>query len=104
MRLLSAPTLRTIEAEQSMRSTLVATVVLGSALVSGSAGVNARPVANPTATLPFGALIGHLQPRAPQFSPHSPAEHNVQQQMSMFDAHQHKLDERLDKRLNICRC
>jgi hypothetical protein len=50
------------------------------------------------------APIGHLQPRAQQFSPRSPAEQTEQQRMSTFDAEQQKLDEELDKRLNICRC
>jgi hypothetical protein len=42
--------------------------------------------------------------RAPQFSPRAPDEQIEQQQMSKFDAEQRKLDEQLDKSLNICRC
>jgi hypothetical protein len=53
--------------------------------------------------VPDGAPIGHLQPRAQQFSPSAPAEQNEQQQISAYDAQQQKLDEELDKRLNICR-
>jgi hypothetical protein len=49
------------------------------------------------------APIGHLQPRAQQFSPRSPGEQTVQQQMSIYDAEQQKLDKQLDKQLNICR-
>jgi hypothetical protein len=49
------------------------------------------------------APIGHLQPRAEHFSPRSPAEQTEQQQMSTYDAQQQKLDEQLDKQLNICR-
>jgi hypothetical protein len=45
-----------------------------------------------------------LQPRAQQFSPRSPTDQTEQQQMSIFDAQQQKLDDLLDKRLNICRC
>jgi hypothetical protein len=54
---------------------------------------------NPATTGPQ-APIGHLQPRA---QPFSPAEQAEQQQMSAYDAEQQKLDEQLDKRLNICR-
>jgi hypothetical protein len=84
-----------------MRSTLVMTFFLGSALVSGSA-VNAEPPASSLTTVP-SAPIGHLQPRAQQFSPRSPAEQTEQQQMSIYDAEQQKLDKQLDKQLNICR-
>ena len=87
-----------------MRSTLLI-IALGSTLaVSGSAAVNAQPVADSATTVPTSAPIGHLQPRAQQFSPRSSAEQSEQQKMSGFDAQQQKLDEELDKRLNICRC
>ncbi len=85
-----------------MRS-LLAISVIGSVLVFGNAAVNAAPLAGSTPTVPGNAPIGHLQPRAQQFSPHSPAEQTVQQQMSTYDAEQQKLDEKLDKQLNICR-
>jgi len=78
------------------------TAALGSALMLGIASGHADPLAM-TSTVP-AAPIGHLQPRAQQFSPRSPAEQDQQQQMSKFDAEQQKLDERLDKSLNICRC
>jgi hypothetical protein len=55
------------------------------------------------ATMPGGAPIGHLQPRAWQFAPESTAEQAQQGAMSNFDAEQQKLDEQLDKHLNICR-
>jgi hypothetical protein len=87
--------------EQSMRSLLVISVI-GSVLVFGNAAVNAEPLAGSTATVPI-APIGHLQPRAEQFSPRSPAEQTVQRQLSRYDAEQQKLDEQLDKQLNICR-
>jgi hypothetical protein len=87
-----------------MRSTLLITAALGSALVLGNAGGNAAPLQGPTTTVPADAPIGHLQPRAQPSSPRSPAEQTMQQQMSVFDAQQQKLDEQLDKRLNICRC
>jgi hypothetical protein len=88
--------------EQSMRSQLLAISVVSSVLIFGDAAVNAEPLAGSTATVP-SAPIGHLQPRAQQFSPRSPAEQTEQQQMSIYDAEQQKLDERLDKQLNICR-
>jgi hypothetical protein len=87
--------------EQSMRS-LLAISVIGSVLLFGNAAVNAEPLAGSTTTVP-SAPIGHLQPRAQQFSPSSPREQTVQQQMSGYDAEQQKLDEQLDKKLNICR-
>jgi hypothetical protein len=49
------------------------------------------------------APIGHLQPRAQQFSPASPANQAVDRQLSTYDARQQKLDEQLDKQPNICR-
>jgi len=46
----------------------------------------------------------HVQPRAEDFSPHSAANELEQRKLSAFDAKQNKLDEELDKKLNICRC
>jgi hypothetical protein len=42
-------------------------------------------------------------PAPSSFPPRSPAEQVEQQNMSIFDAQQQKLDEALDKHLNICR-
>ena len=86
-----------------MRTTLLITVILGSILVLGNAVGNAASIGDPGTTVYGNAPIGHLQPRAEQFPPHSPAEQVEQQNMSMFDAQQRKLDEELDKQLNICR-
>jgi hypothetical protein len=88
-----------------MRSILLVTAALGCALVLGNtAGNAAGPMAGvPTTPVPGGAPIGHLQPRAQQFAPGAPAEQTEQQQLSAYDARQQKLDEELDKRLNICR-
>jgi hypothetical protein len=87
-----------------MRSTLLITLALGTALVaSGDAAVFAQSIAGAsTGVLP--APIGHLQPRTRQFSSRSAAEQAEQQKMSQFDVEQQKLDGELDKRLNICRC
>jgi hypothetical protein len=56
------------------------------------------------ASKPRPAPIGHAQPRTSDFSPNSHAERAVQDELSGFDAQQKKLDEVLDKKLNICRC
>jgi hypothetical protein len=87
-----------------MRSTLLIALALGSALAaSGGAAALAQAIAVPATGVP-SAPIGHLQPRAQPFSSFSAAEQAEQQKMSNFDAEQQKLDEELDKRLNICRC
>ncbi len=82
-----------------MRKTLLIVTILGGALVSGSAAGNAAP----GMTVYGNAPVGHLQPRAQQFSPTSPANQAVDEQLSTYDARQQKLDEQLDKQLNICR-
>ncbi len=81
-----------------MRSQLLAPLVVNCIVIFGDAAVNAEPIADSTAAVP-SAPIGHLQPRAQQFSLRSPGEQTVQQQMSIYDAEQQKLD----KQLNICR-
>jgi len=78
-------------------------VILVSAVLLGGATANADPLASPATTVPQ-APIGHLQPRAQQISPGAPAEQMEQQRLSRFDAEQQKLDQQLDKSLNICRC
>jgi hypothetical protein len=84
-----------------MRSLLMI-AVLGGALVAG--GVTRLNARQDWMTVYGNAPIGHLQPHAQMFSPSSTAEQTVQQKMSAFDAQQQKLDQRLDKSLNICRC
>ena len=81
-----------------MRTTLLATAILVNALVLGGTASYADPLTGTTPTV-WQAPIGHLQPRAQAVSPGAP----VEQQMSADDAEQEKLDEQLDKRLNICR-
>ena len=79
---------------------LATTVIAGAALASvdptaaqsGQAGVSIPQ-----------APIGHLQPRASHFAPRSGAEQVEQDRMSAFDAEQQKLDQELDRKLNICR-
>jgi hypothetical protein len=96
-------TLRSISTEQFMRSTPFIMAVLSTLAVSGSAAVNAQPIGVSATTMPWGAPIGHLQPRAQQFAPGSSAEQSVQNKISSFDAEQQRADEELDQRLNICR-
>jgi hypothetical protein len=82
---------------------LVTAALIGTcAIVSCSAIARADPLR--AAAKPWPAPIGHAQPHANDFSPSSPAEQAVQDQLSAFDAQQKKLDELLDKKLNICRC
>jgi hypothetical protein len=85
-----------------MRSILIVIAALGSVLVLGGAG-DIRQPGSPL-TVYGNAPIGHLQPHAGRFSPGSAAEQIEQEQMSTFNARQHKLDEELDKKLSICRC
>jgi len=85
-----------------MRKIVLIATILGGALVSGSAAGNAEPM-NSGLTVYGNAPIGHLQPRAQQFTPSSPAEQAEQQQQAVQDAQQQKFDEHLDRELNICR-
>jgi hypothetical protein len=102
---LKAPFAQSVE-ELMLR--LVATVgfvhaiVVGS--VVGSRVGNAEPLLTGSVKSTYQAPIGHLQPRAAQSVPSSAAEHIEQEKMSTFNAEQKKLDEQLDKSLNICRC
>ena len=86
-----------------MRTTLLITAILGSTLVLSNTVGNAASIGGPGTTVYGSAPIGHLQPRAQQLRPRSPAEKVEQQNMSICDAQQHKLDEERDKHLNICR-
>jgi len=87
--------------EQIMRSGFRVAAALGSLLVLGGAS-DMRP---PGTTVYGNAPIGHLQPHNPKFSPASAADQIEQEKMSQFNAEQRKLDEELDRKLNICsRC
>jgi len=97
-----APDLALKLVEYSMRSTFLVLVLVSMFVTSGNAAVRAQSIVDAPTTMPGGAPIGHLQPRAQQFAPRSAAE-QTEQEMSNFDAQQQKLDEELDKRLNICR-
>jgi hypothetical protein len=79
---------------------LAATVIAAAALAS--VDPTAAQNGQPGLSIPQ-APIGHLQPRASHFAPRSSAEQVEQDRMSAFDAEQQKLDQDLDRRLNICR-
>ena len=85
-----------------MPSRFFAVTIFTAAMLAGAVA-NAEPLSPIPPSVPQ-APIGHLQPRAPHFSSGSGAEQVEQDQMSAFDAKQHKLDMELDKSLNICRC
>jgi len=86
-----------------MRTPLLV-IAVASTIAWAGGGVMAQSITGSATGVPNSAPIGHLQPRAQQFSARSAAEQAEQQKMSAFDAQQQKLDEELDKSLNICRC
>jgi hypothetical protein len=86
-----------------MRKILPMMAILGGALVLGNVAGNAAPMTGSGNAVYGSAPVGHLQPRAQQFTPQSSAEQAEQQQMSTFDTQQQKEDQELDQRLNICR-
>ena len=83
-----------------MRTGFRFAAAVGSLLVLGGAS-DMRP---PGYTVYGNAPIGHLQPHDQHFAPTSAADQIEQERMSQFNAEQRKLDEELDKKLNICRC
>jgi hypothetical protein len=95
-----------------MRALLLATPILAGTLISSGLMARAEELAGPKGGAPIvnvqpradGTPTVHVQPRANDFSPHSTASEAEQRRLSAFDAKQQKLDEALDKTLNICRC
>jgi hypothetical protein len=85
-----------------MRSLIPATLVAACIIVSSCVIASANQLTEVPAPPP--APIGHAQPRAEDFSPGSQANQAEEHRLSTFDAEQQKLDEMLDKKLNICRC
>jgi hypothetical protein len=85
-----------------MRIVPLATAMLAGLLISN--GVNAGQPSGSAPSVPGEAPIGHRQPRSDGFSRNSPASRAEQEGISNFDARQQKLDQELDKALNICRC
>jgi hypothetical protein len=93
---------RTHNRDHFLLGLVTAALIVICAIVSSS--VIARADQLGVAAKPWPAPIGHAQPRANDFSPSSSAEQAVQDRLSAFDAQQKKMDEMLDKKLNICRC
>lgn len=84
-----------------MRSVLPATLIVATILIPGSSLIaNAEPLGPHVLPAP----VGHFQPRAQDFTAGSGANQIEQNRLSTFDAEQKKLDEQLDKKLDICRC
>lgn len=50
------------------------------------------------------APVGHAQPTPDGFLSDQNESPDEQQRLSNFDAEQHRMDQQLDKSLNICRC
>jgi len=48
--------------------------------------------------------VGHAQPTPDGFLSDQSESPDEQRRLSQFDAEQHRLDQQLDKSLNICRC
>jgi hypothetical protein len=84
-----------------MRKFLVM-LAFASAIVSSNAFAQDAGTVIPPTVPP--APVGHAQPTAGSFTPNSTANEIEQRRLSAFDAQQHKFDEMLDKKLNICRC
>jgi hypothetical protein len=80
---------------------LLVILALTSATVSTNALAQDAGIIPPTVP---PAPVGHAQPTPHNFVPNSTANAIEQQRLSTFDAEQQRLDEMLDKKLNICRC
>ena len=78
---------------------LIPALLIGAVAIATSSVTSAQQL---TGVPP--APIGHLQPRADGFAPGSDTNQAEQRRLSTFDAEQRRLDEMLDKKLNICRC
>jgi len=77
------------------------------ALIFASATTSSNAMAQDAGLIPPTVPptpVGHAQPTARNFTLNSAADESEQRRLSAFDAEQHKLDEMLDKKLNICRC
>ena len=85
-----------------MRKSLLTMAMFAGVLALGATAGYSEPITNP-ATGAWQAPIGHLQPRSQPPAFGAPVEQAEQQQLSDYDATQHKLDRELDKQLNICR-
>jgi hypothetical protein len=80
---------------------LLVILAFTSAIVSSDALAQDTGIIPPTVP---PAPVGHLQPTTRNFAPDSTSNAIEQQRLATFDAEQHRLDEMLDRKLNICRC
>jgi hypothetical protein len=88
-----------------MRAALYLAVrVLTSVLMPTGVTAEAHQLAGSATAVSTGASIVHVQPRADNFAPKSPANQAEQRKLSAFDAKRQRLDTALDEKLNICRC
>jgi uncharacterized protein YdeI (BOF family) len=76
-------------------------LIFASAFASSNAMAQDAGIIPPTVP---PAPVGHAQPTARSFTLNSAADESERRRLSAFDAEQHKLDEMLDSKLNICRC
>jgi hypothetical protein len=77
-------------------------LIFANAIASSNAMAQDAGIIPPTVP---PAPVGHAQPMARGFTLNSAAaDESEQRRLSAFDADQHKLDEMLDEKLNICRC
>lgn len=84
-------------------------ISLSAALVITALGIAAAPnvaMAQHHAVAPqqLSAPVGHAQPTPDGFLSDQNESPDEQRRLSQFDAEQHRLDQQLDKSLNICRC
>jgi len=82
---------------------LLAAPILASILISNSITANAGPLETAPAPVASASSV-HVQPRAEDFNPHSPANRAEQARLSRFDAKQEKRDKALDRELSTCGC
>jgi hypothetical protein len=75
-----------------MRAIFLAASILACVVVLNGATAEADP------------LAVHVQPRAKNFRPHSPANKTEQRRLSAFDAKQRKLNAAFDRKLDNCGC
>jgi hypothetical protein len=88
-----------------MRRYLIAVaLVLGAITANTASADDLSPDRAPPQSPPLQAPVGHAQPTPDGFL--SPADENPteDQRLQRSDAREHRMDEKLDRELNICRC
>ena len=81
-------------------SSALVVAVLGIAAMPDSAMAQDRAVVSQRLAAP----VGHAQPTPDGFLSEQGESPDEQRRLSQFDAEQHRLDQQLDRSLNICRC